>query len=126
MKRISIFFMAPLLLTGCLPEDGNPDVDQSEICIASSDEQALECPEGELFLARFVDMDNAISAYRTLNTAALYCDTNHAIFKTDAGVLCVLTHQRFDLLVASNDMSPVSPGAMESDESEDRHEELGE
>ncbi|MBD3898069.1 hypothetical protein IEI94_19635 [Halomonas sp. ML-15] len=123
MKRIALCFMAPFLLTGCLPEQESSAVDQSEICIVSSDEQALECPEGELFLARFADMANAHSAYRTLNTAALYCDTNHSIFKTDAGVLCVLTHQRLDLLVANNDMPSVPPDGIESEGPVDRHEE---
>lgn len=31
---------------------------------------------------------------RLLNTMGLYCDTSHAIHQTQAGVLCVLTHER--------------------------------
>ncbi|MGP9798689.1 hypothetical protein ACT3UJ_15200 [Halomonas sp. 86] len=74
-------------------------IDQRSICVASSDEQALECPEGGLFLAKLAindaDVQNTlVLENRLLNTMALYCDTNFAIQHTQTGVLCVLTHQR--------------------------------
>ena len=82
--------------------------DQSSVCIATSDEQALECPEGELFMARLVLSDEdgqnpLITESRLLNTMALYCDTNHLIHHTQAGVLCVLTHERIDRAVQNGD-----------------------
>lgn len=76
-------------------------VDQGSVCVAASDEQALDCPEGEIFMARLslseVDMQNPLMLEsRLLNTMALYCDTNHQIHHTQAGVLCVLTHARIN------------------------------
>ncbi len=74
-------------------------VDQSSVCVAASDEQALGCPEGGMFLARLAinesDLQNPlILENRVLNTMALYCDTNFEIQHTRTGVLCVLTHER--------------------------------
>ena len=74
-------------------------VDQSSVCVAVSDEQALECPEGGLFLARLVVSENDLQnplllENRVLNTMALFCDTNFEIQHTNTGVLCVLTHER--------------------------------
>ncbi|UYO73400.1 hypothetical protein M0220_10910 [Halomonas qinghailakensis] len=76
-----------------------PTVDQSSVCVAASDEQALECPAGSLFMARLAinetDLQNPlILESRLLNTMALYCDTNFDIQHTLTGVLCVLTHER--------------------------------
>lgn len=87
------------LLTGCLPESfAEQKVDQSNICVASSDEQAMQCPEGELFLARLISHSAKQRPFSVLNTAALYCDTNHQITQNAAGVLCVMTHERIDVL----------------------------
>lgn len=80
-------------------ESAKKSVDQSSVCVAASDEQALGCPEGGMFLARLAinesDLQNAlILENRVLNTMALYCDTNFEIQHTRTGVLCVLTHER--------------------------------
>ncbi|XGA80590.1 hypothetical protein OR573_02715 [Halomonas sp. CH40] len=77
-------------------------VDQGSVCVASSDEQALDCPEGEMFMARLalseVDVQNPlVRESRLLNTMALYCDTNYQVHQTQAGVLCVLTHERINV-----------------------------
>lgn len=74
-------------------------VDQRSVCVAASDEQALECPAGNLFMARLAisesDLQNPlVLESRLLNTMALYCDTNFDIQHTSTGVLCVLTHER--------------------------------
>lgn len=73
-------------------------IDQTEVCVASSDQQALECPEGKLFMARLSQQEGEVNTLqlenRLLNTMALYCDANHPIHHTKTGVLCVLTHQR--------------------------------
>ncbi|WP_083006953.1 hypothetical protein [Halomonas sp. GT] len=80
-------------------EPAKRSVDQGSVCVAASDEQALGCPEGGMFLARLAinesDLQNAlILENRVLNTMALYCDTNFEIQHTRTGVLCVLTHER--------------------------------
>ena len=88
---------------GVLAEPSENDaikrIDQGSVCVASSDEQALDCPEGGMFMARLAISDTDIQnplilENRVLNTMALYCDTNFAIQRTQTGVLCVLTHQR--------------------------------
>lgn len=76
-----------------------PKIDQGSVCVAASDEQALDCPEGRLFMARLTinesDLQNSlVLENRVLNTMALYCDTNFEIQHTRTGVLCVLTHER--------------------------------
>jgi len=83
-------------------KNSNGRIDQGSVCVASSDEQALDCPEGEMFMARLAisqqDVQNPlILENRLLNTMALYCDTNHEIHQTQAGVLCVLTHERINV-----------------------------
>lgn len=82
--------------------DQSARINQESVCVASSDEQALDCPEGEIFMARLalseVDVENPlVRESRLLNTMALYCDTNHQIHQTQAGVLCVLTHERINV-----------------------------
>lgn len=73
-------------------------VDQSAVCVAMSDEQALSCPAGKLFMASLSQQEGELNTLqleqRLLNTMALYCDTHYAIEQTKAGVLCVLTHER--------------------------------
>lgn len=98
-------------------------VDQKSVCVASSDEQALECPEGELFMARLalseVDVQNPlVRESRLLNTMALYCDTNYQIHQTQAGVLCVLTHERIEL-AADEDNAAIESEADETAEAND-------
>lgn len=103
LKFSALFLGAPLLLSGCLSDYPQfQTVDQSQLCIATTDEQAMECPEGELFMARLTQPNRDIRAFNSLNTAALYCDTNYPIFENDAGVMCVMTHQRVDMLTGSD------------------------
>ncbi|MBB3143062.1 hypothetical protein [Halomonas organivorans] len=98
----ALIISAPLLLSGCLSDYPQfQTVDQSKLCVASSDEQAMACPEGELFMARVMQPNPATRAFNVLNTAALYCDTNYPIFENAAGVMCVMTHQRIDRLTGS-------------------------
>lgn len=73
-------------------------IDQSQVCVANSDQQALDCPEGTLFMARLSQQEGELNTLvmenRLLNTMALYCDIEHPIHQTKAGVLCILTHER--------------------------------
>jgi len=86
---------AAALLMGCLPESfTGQNIGQSRVCVANSDQQAMQCPEGKLFLARLNHQSAEQRAFGTLNTVALYCDTNHQVVHNSAGVLCVMTHER--------------------------------
>ncbi|WP_148045559.1 hypothetical protein [Salinisphaera orenii] len=91
-----------MLLTGCPWSDwSDTEIDQSKLCIADTDQQAAQCSEGELLLARFDRGNSQTSDARVLNTVALYCNTNHDIVRNSAGVLCVLTHARTETLDSS-------------------------
>ncbi|BCB09105.1 hypothetical protein HHSLTHF2_29950 [Vreelandella venusta] len=96
---LSIFSMGVMAEQQEQQQPAKESVDQSSICVAVSDEQALGCPEGGLFLARLVISENDLQnplllENRVLNTMALFCDTNFEIEHTSTGVLCVLTHER--------------------------------
>lgn len=105
---LSAFLLAASLAstTGLADESRSSEVDQSRMCIATTDAQAMECPEGELFMARLSQSNQAIRAFNVLNTAALYCDTNHPIFENAAGVICVMTHQRIDEMTTADSAVP--------------------
>ncbi|MFG6176274.1 hypothetical protein ACGTN6_03420 [Halomonas sp. THAF12] len=114
---------APLLLSGCLSDYPQfQTVDQSNLCVAASDEQAMACPEGELFMARVMQPNPATRAFNVLNTAALYCDTNYPIFENPAGVMCVLTHQRVDMLTGA-EPSAQGMGTAQEEASQDAAQE---
>ena len=81
-------------------------VAQDQVCVAGSDAEALNCPEGQLFMARMQiseqDLQNTLGLEnRLLNTIALYCDSNYPVEKTRTGVLCVLTHERINKAAAN-------------------------
>ncbi|WP_457942598.1 hypothetical protein ACSTAY_14490 [Vreelandella alkaliphila] len=102
-------------------EPAKKSVDQGSVCVAVSDEQALGCPEGGIFLARLVvnesDLQNPLLLEnRVLNTMALFCDTNFEIQHTRTGVLCVLTHERVGAPAeAVNAIEAVEEEAVEED-----------
>ncbi|GED23274.1 hypothetical protein HHA01_22510 [Halomonas halmophila] len=56
-------------------------------------------------MARLTPSKRDLRAFNTLNTAALYCDTNYPIFENDAGIICVMTHQRIDMLTGGDSSS---------------------
>lgn len=127
LKLTALLIGAPLLLTGCLSDYPQfQAVDQTKLCVASTDEEAMQCPEGELFMARLLEPNPEIRAFNALNTAALYCDTNHQIFENQAGVMCVMTHDRIELLTgASSDaqgMESTQQAAQEAAEPETANE----
>ncbi|WP_027966465.1 hypothetical protein [Halomonas halocynthiae] len=53
-------------------------------------------------MARLLEPNPQLRAFNALNTAALYCDTNHQIFENSAGVMCVMTHDRIELLTGTS------------------------
>ena len=89
-------------------------IDQSQVCVATSDEQVLSCEVGKPFMARLNLNGNDVSPLaleqRVLNTMALYCDTNYPIHHTQTGVLCVLTDARIDKLSPSSGQIEEAPG----------------
>lgn len=103
LKLTALLIGVPLLLAGCLSDYPQlQTVDQTRLCVASTDEEAMQCPEGELFMARLLEPNPQLRAFNALNTAALYCDTNHQIFENEAGVMCVMTHDRIALLTGAS------------------------
>lgn len=128
LKLTALLIGAPLLLTGCLSDYPQlQSVDQTKLCIATSDAEAMECPEGELFMARLLEPNPQLRGLNALNTAALYCDTNHQIFENDGGVMCVMTHDRIELLTGANSdaqgMDSTQQQAVESQEPSDTETE---
>ncbi len=71
------------------------EIDQSKICIVSTDQEALECRPGELMYFQPRTWGNEQLATRI---AALYCDFNYRIMHTPASVICVYTNARTYLL----------------------------
>ncbi|MGJ8525928.1 hypothetical protein LMG33818_001676 [Halomonadaceae bacterium LMG 33818] len=85
------------------PDAGPHHVDQSSICVAATNGQAAQCPEGKLFLAQLNAPVNgqapsqSVVAARKLNTIALFCNTNYPIQDVGNGLICVITHQRHQI-----------------------------
>lgn len=86
-------FIAVLLalLTGCLEQGASSKIDQSSVCYYSDDAQAKQCKEGQLF---FFKPESWGNEQLPLVVASIYCDFNHPVMHTNAGVLCVFTKQR--------------------------------
>ncbi|MGP5191889.1 hypothetical protein [Vreelandella alkaliphila] len=122
---LSVFSMGVMAEQQEQQQPAKESVDQSSICVAVSDEQALECPEGSLFLARLVISENDLQnplllENRVLNTMALFCDTNFEIEYTSTGVLCVLTHERVGMPAEDvNAIEAVEESSVEEDSVED-------
>lgn len=98
MKNYVLLPLVAILTFGCESSDRDPKVDQAKICVATTDEQALACTEGQLFMARITQPDLTARAYNILNSVALYCNTNYPIFENPAGVVCIMTHARISAL----------------------------
>lgn len=128
LKLTALLIGAPLLLTGCLSDyPAFQTIDQTKLCVAATDEEAMACPEGELFMARLLQPNKEVRAFNALNTATLYCDTNHPIFENEAGIMCVMTHQRIDLLTGGESdaqgMESTQPADLQDDTPVDNQEE---
>ncbi|KZY42801.1 MULTISPECIES: hypothetical protein [unclassified Oleiphilus] len=93
MKKALIVCVISLgLLAGC---KHGAEVNQSKLCHASSDAEAMQCKAGELmyFAPNFFGNEQL-----PLNIAGAYCDFNHQVMHTTGGVLCVLTDKRLSLI----------------------------
>ncbi len=89
MKNLVLLSVLSLLLTGCFQE--KQQIDQSNICIYSTDEEAAECKAGELSWFSPKTWGNE---QLPLSVAAAYCDFNYEVMYNDSGVICVFTDQR--------------------------------
>jgi hypothetical protein len=92
MNKILLIGLTTILLSAC--NQGSPTVDQSKMCIYSTDVQAKECKSGELSWFKPAQWGNE---QLPLNVAAAYCDFNYPIMSNKSGVICVFTNKRMEL-----------------------------
>lgn len=96
-RKISLIASAVVLmslaLTGCARE--THDINQSKMCIFSSDQQAKACKSGEL---AFFSPESWGNSQLPLNVIAAYCNTNQRIEFNKAGVICTFTKMRLWLV----------------------------
>ena len=99
-KTALVGILAVLAAVVAVLFSGGPSIriDQSRLCLVSSDEEALKCKPGRLmyFQARRWGNDQLPT-----NIAAAYCDFNYQVMHTPGSVLCVYTDKR-RYLVESN------------------------
>lgn len=97
MKKLALLAFFSLTLTACNQEEivieevKDTLIDQSAICIYSSDEEAKLCESGKL---AFFKPSRWGNAQLPILVAAAYCDTNHQVIYNESGVLCVFTDER--------------------------------
>ncbi len=84
LSLIALFFATVSVADGI-------HIDQSKMCIFSTDEEAEDCKNGELAWAKIEEGHNP---RLPLSIAAAYCDFNFELMYNDAGVICVFTDKR--------------------------------
>lgn len=89
MKKLLFIAIFSILLNGC---DQKTHVDQSQMCVYSTDQEAKRCSSGELAYFKPQMWGNE---QLPLNAAAAYCDFNHEIMYNNSGVICVFTDKRY-------------------------------
>lgn len=99
-------------------QDTIEGIDQSRLCVVESDQDAMQCESDSMMLARFTQGDPAFLPFRVLNTAALYCNTNHQILTSNVGVFCVMTHDRIPSVQQDGSASETNQGGGLAAESE--------
>lgn len=92
MNRYILSLLFIVTLSGC---DVSTSINQKDLCIYSSDQDAKECKAGQLSYFRPQSWG---SEQLPLQVAAIYCDFNHQIMQTNAGVVCIFTDKRLHLL----------------------------
>ncbi|MDT0617886.1 hypothetical protein RM531_05335 [Salinisphaera sp. P385] len=70
-------------------------VDQSKLCLFTSDDEASQCKPGEL---AYFKPPAAVNNQVMLNVAAAYCDAHHQVVWNSGGVICVFTRERMHRL----------------------------
>ena len=92
MKKALLLALSVFALSGCYQ---NAQIDQSKLCIASTDEEAKKCTAGELILFKPSHWGNE---QLPLNIAAAYCDFNHQVIYNNSGLICTYTDKRLSLV----------------------------
>ena len=92
MKKIALTTFAALALAGC---NQKAQIDQSKMCIYSTDEEAKQCKSGEM---SWFKPGRWGSEQLPLNVAAAYCDFNYEVMFNNSGVICVFTDKRLSLV----------------------------
>lgn len=91
-KIILLLILAVLALTGC---NQKTQIDQSKMCMFSTDEEAKQCKAGELAWLKPSSWGNE---QLPLSAAAAYCDFNYEVMYNNSGVICVFTDKRLSLV----------------------------
>ena len=91
MKKVVLITLAALSLAGC---NQKAQIDQSQICIYSTDDEAKLCKAGEM---SWFKPGNWGNEQLPLNVAGAYCDFNYEIMYNNSGVICVFTDKRMSL-----------------------------
>ncbi|MEX1221131.1 MAG: lipoprotein [Idiomarina sp.] len=92
MKKAVLIAVAAFALAGC---NQQPHVDQSNLCIYSNDEEAKQCKTGEMAWYKPNRWGNE---QLPLSVAGAYCDFNYEVMYNNAGVICVFTDKRMELV----------------------------
>lgn len=92
MKKIFFITLVVLALTGC---EQKAHVDQTKMCIYSTDDEAKQCKAGEMAWFRPSQWGNE---QLPLNVAGAYCDFNYEVMFNNSGVICVFTDKRLSLV----------------------------
>lgn len=88
MKNAILLATLGFTLAGC---NSNPHINQSEMCVYSTDEEAKKCKPGQM---SWFAPERWGNERLPLNVAAAYCDFNYEVMHNNAGVICVFTDER--------------------------------
>lgn len=88
MKKIVNILTALFLMSGC---NQQAKIDQSDMCVYSTDEEAKQCKKGEMALFKPSRWGNE---QLPILAAASYCDFNYEVMYNNAGLICVFTDER--------------------------------
>lgn len=92
MKKIALISLSVLALAGC---NQKAQIDQSKMCIYSTDEEAKQCRNGEMSWFKPNQWGNEQLPF---NVAGSYCDFNYEVMYNNSGVICVFTDKRLSLV----------------------------
>ncbi|MGH8433082.1 MAG: hypothetical protein ACRERX_01075 [Pseudomonas sp.] len=82
-----------LALSGCFGQ--KTKIDQTNLCTYNTDAQAERCKDGQLAWFKPEQWKNE---QQPLSVAAAYCDFNYQVMYNKAGVICVFTDKRLNLV----------------------------
>ncbi len=92
MKKKALMILAAFALAGC---NQQAQIDQSKMCIYSTDEEAKQCKTGGM---SWFKPGRPGNEQLPLNVAGAYCDFNYEIMFNNSGVICVFTDKRLSLV----------------------------